>query len=215
MRTLHNLRRGFRLVWASARILFNTSDEKALFLLGDTLAEMEPFRVLVESLKREPSLERQIATRAPLLAPDLDVLHDLPERTLGHAYAKHFSENKIQPYKRLALTSPTEAEYVRERIREVHDFVHVHLGRGVSVLDEIAVLGYVVAQVPSPTSTLLALGALARTLFVAPRDLPQALALFTEYHQRGRAETNFLLVPWEDLLHEELPMNLQRDGSLA
>jgi ubiquinone biosynthesis protein Coq4 len=77
---------------------------------------------------------------------DLRELADMPSRTLGHAYGTHMLQNGLSPdfYERTDTTS--DPDYIRNRIYQTHDIVHVLCGYTTSTLDESGVTGFYFGQ---------------------------------------------------------------------
>ncbi|NJN23330.1 MAG: hypothetical protein HC810_01565 [Acaryochloridaceae cyanobacterium RL_2_7] len=80
-------------------------------------------------------------------AVDLEALRQLPEGTLGHAYAQHMQENGIYP---LVISPDLQAEAHQDpfalRYTATHDIFHVLLGFDTSYAGEMGVFAFTVAQ---------------------------------------------------------------------
>ena len=77
---------------------------------------------------------------------DLRELADMPPGTLGHAYGTHMLENGLQLDFYEAIESTSDATYIRNRIYQTHDIVHVLCGYTTSTLDESGVTGFYFGQ---------------------------------------------------------------------
>lgn len=86
-----------------------------------------------------------LAGYAPAI--DLEALSQLPEGTLGHAYARHMQKNKIHPL----VISPDLQEDAKQdpfalRYTATHDMFHILLEFDTSYAGEMGVLAFTVAQ---------------------------------------------------------------------
>ena len=59
---------------------------------------------------------------------NLRELAGLPLGTLGHAYGTHMLENNLSPDFYESLESTSDAAYIRNRLYQTHDIVHVLCG---------------------------------------------------------------------------------------
>ncbi|MGB7413010.1 MAG: Coq4 family protein [Thermosynechococcaceae cyanobacterium] len=78
---------------------------------------------------------------------DLEALSQLPEGTLGHAYAQHMLKNGIHP---LVISSDLQAEANQDpfalRYTATHDMFHILLGFDTSYAGEMGVAAFTAAQ---------------------------------------------------------------------
>ncbi|MEO8705410.1 MAG: Coq4 family protein [Kofleriaceae bacterium] len=128
---------------------------------------------------------------------DLAALAQLPEGTLGRAYAEFLSSRGLSPD--VFQDAPKEVPdprmaYVIQRIRQTHDLWHVVTGYNTDAASEVALQAFTFAQVRAPSSAILAvLGTMraARTKPDLPRDVVRAFRL-------GRRAKALPVFPWED-----------------
>jgi ubiquinone biosynthesis protein COQ4 len=95
---------------------------------------------------------RQILVEKPLISTDalqIDALSELPEDTLGGAYARFMRHHGFSPDDRglVRFIEDPEMAYVMARYRQVHDFWHVLCGLPISVRGELALKLFEFAQV--------------------------------------------------------------------
>ena len=120
--------------------------------MGRHLMENPRFSALVEEGWRPPT------TR-------LDQLLAMPEESLGHVYAQQLSCQGLDPENTLDHSEITStASYIKHRMRETHDIIHVLTGFGVDAPGEMGVLAFGLAQNRHPISVLLILGTLLKAL---------------------------------------------------
>ncbi len=154
---------------------------------------------------------RELLTTRPVLegsSIDLPALARLPERTLGHDFARYFEVNKIRPFE-----SPYEVrndvDYLSKRYRETHDIAHVLTGYDTDVLGEMQLQAFMVGNLGIRTGLLI----LAYSLF---RGVP-GLSLFAYFrklraaYRRGAGSAQLIRMRYErywatpvDALREQL-----------
>jgi ubiquinone biosynthesis protein Coq4 len=128
---------------------------------------------------------------------DLDAFEQLPEGTLGHAYAKFMMAHDLTPN---VFDGPPEdvrderAAYVIQRMRQTHDLWHVVTHCETDPAGEIALQAFTFAQVKAPSSAILAAVGTLRSLRHTREVLRDAHALY----RRGLAAQPLVLFPWED-----------------
>jgi ubiquinone biosynthesis protein COQ4 len=143
-------------------------------------------------------------------APEADLSHlrALADGTVGREYARHLDSNGLDPvfYPERKLT--TELDYIIMRGREVHDIWHVLAGYGTSVIDELALQAFTLAQLDSQISgVVLASGIMHFTRFDSGR-LGEVLERIEEGHARGRDSGCLIGVAWEE--RWEMPLEEAR-----
>lgn len=118
----------------------------AIFGLVDAMNTPAQLARMRAHLGRHPRAAAALA--APFhLAIDVDALGGLPHGTLGRAFADFVRQEAIDP---AVLTDRAlgQAAWIPVHLLEVHDVWHVVLGLGTSVLDEVELLSFMLAQLP-------------------------------------------------------------------
>ena len=77
---------------------------------------------------------------------DLTELANLAEGTLGRVYSTHMLEHNLRPDFYEAIESTSDVTYIRNRLYQTHDIVHVLCGYTTSTLDETGVTGFYFGQ---------------------------------------------------------------------
>src|SRR5205814_3777380 len=127
---------------------------------------------------------------------DLDALAQLPEGTLGRAYADFLRSRGLSPD---VFEAPPElrdprAAYVVQRLRQTHDLWHVVTGYATEPSSEVALQAFTFAQVRAPSSLLLAIAGTLRGTRMKPTLARDVLAGF----RTGRRAERLATFPWED-----------------
>lgn len=138
------------------------------------------------------------ALAAPFhLGIDVDALSRLPPGTLGRAFADFVRQEGIDP---AVLTDRAlgQAAWIPVHLLEVHDVWHVVLGLGTSVVDEVELLSFMLAQLPETRMAPFAIAtALVRGALGHP-GLPPARVLdaIRRGAETGRNADLFFGVDW-------------------
>lgn len=128
---------------------------------------------------------------------DLDAFLQLPEGTLGHAYATFMRAHGLTPH---VFDGPPEevrderAAYVIQRMRQTHDLWHVVTNADTDPAGEIALQAFTFAQLRAPSAALLAAFGTLRSLPFTRQVLRDAIALY----RVGAQAAPFAVFPWED-----------------
>ena len=153
----------------------------------------------------------------PVLS-DLASLRALPEGTLGREYAR-FMENEelsMAAFAEASLASMSERDYadprawtLAQRMRDMHDLIHVVSGYGRDLLGEMAVLSFSSARRGRGENYRLScVLRLARWRFVRS-GRPDAARVLQDAELRGARAALLPAVEWESLL--PLPLELVRE----
>ena len=180
-------------------LLRDPDDTAQVFLMG--IALNGPFVPrLCERIASSPQgarlLEEQPAIDSKTV--DFDRLRTLDASTLGGAYARYLSDNRLDPDLFQAPPGlPAPVSFIAQRIRQTHDIWHVLTGYSPDVPGELALQGFTFAQLRMPSPFLIAtLGTMAK----APRE---ARRVFDGY-RRGAAATFLPVIRFEDHWDEPL-----------
>jgi len=104
-------------------------------------------RLAQEKLWRTSEYTRQALEERYEPAPyDLEELARLPADSLGGAYARHMIACNLTPAFYESVAATTDSLFVRKRLFETHDIMHVLLGYSTSVLDETGITGFYFGQ---------------------------------------------------------------------
>lgn len=160
-------------------------------------------------LMRTTSGKELVQNRAsyPAIFTDYDRLHTLPDGTFGREYVRQLDDRGIHPVGVVEATVPAyegidfspDHEYVRDRLRDIHDIFHALTGYGIDMNGEGALAAFTFAQTGNKGWGMLALINLL-TGFSTGR-LDGARVLLKGY-LRGRG-ARFILAEndWDRLFH--------------
>lgn len=130
-------------------------------------------------------------TGYPEIFTDYDRLRGLPEGTLGHEYVRQLDERSIHPVEITKSTVPAyegiefspEHEYVRDRLREMHDVFHALTGYGIDLNGEGGLAAFTFAQTGNKGWAMLTLLNLLTGLSTGRTD---GLGVMLKGYLRGR-----------------------------
>jgi ubiquinone biosynthesis protein COQ4 len=156
----------------------------------------------------------------PVLS-DLESLQALPDGSLGREYARFMDGEKlsITDFAQASLASMNELDYrdrrgwtLAQRLRDMHDLIHVVSGYGRDLLGEMAVLSFSSGGRERRENYRLAfILRLARWKFVRA-GRPDAATVLRNAAQRGAGAAFLPAVEWERLLPLPLPVVRERLG---
>lgn len=112
--------------------------------LAHAASDPQSLQTMVEYLRQTPIGEQAFHERPRLQTIDLHQLQQLPPETLGYAYAQHMQENNLKPI--LAGDAHSDSDFLQVHITETHDIWHVLTGSDTSILGEIQLEAFYVAQ---------------------------------------------------------------------
>lgn len=139
-----------------------------------------------------------------MIASQVQHAWDMPENTLGGAYAKFMGDRNFSPDDRppVRFLESEELAYVAQRAREVHDFWHVLFNCPTTVVGELALKMVEFQQTLLPMCFLSVSGASWR---LKPE---QRAVLFGHYGpwamRAGRSARDLMCIYYEKHLDEDL-----------
>lgn len=129
---------------------------------------------------------------------DLEYLKSLPAGTLGAEYAAFLTTNGLDPkfYPDFPVTDIYT--FLATRSQKTHDLMHVVLGLGTSVTDEIALQGFNVAQgmITYPAAIVAVL--LLNQLVHDQASIATTFERLARAYRSGREARFFSAFPWEN-----------------
>jgi ubiquinone biosynthesis protein COQ4 len=161
------------------------------------------YRRLLSEFARTPAGRRLLARRPELSSRhvDYDRLRQLPEATLGGAYARHLDRNGITADYQAAEThhvDDPEMAYLMRRFRQTHDVWHALLGIGITGHEEVLIHWFSFGQLRLPVSALIMVFGSMKHLLLERRWRAVRHSMIEAY-RAGRDAAQLLPVVWEDL----------------
>lgn len=142
---------------------------------------------------------------------DLDHLRSLPDDTLGRQYARFMDENAIDivSFAEASLRHMAREDYATEeawtlanRLRDIHEIVHVLSGYGTDELGEMGELAFNLREDPRPNATRLAIR--VNIASFRRRGHDHAEDVIRRAFERGRRVGLMVGADWEAMLDRRL-----------
>lgn len=197
-----------RALKALRKLLADPNDTAQVFTIIESLAGRSQLR-LYERFLTEPEGQRLLAERPQILdrLADRAYLESLPEGSLGRAYLAFLDRENITAEglvqaslegQSLEFERESDAEYIRNRLRDTHDLWHAVTGYEGDVLGELALLAFSTAQTRNRGIDLIVISGALRSgkAEVAKRTLAA--------YRDGRRAAWLPTVYWEELLPDPL-----------
>lgn len=190
--------RWWRALGALARVLSNPEDTEQVLVFSNYMnagSSRDRLDRFYDDPRGQRLYDEQRAIDSHTI--DLDALAQLPEGTLGHAYATFMKTHGLTP--NVFDGTPEEihephAAYAMQRMRQTHDLWHVVTNAETDPAGEIALQAFTYAQVRAPSSAILAATGTLRTLRHTRAIVPDVLEMI----RRGRKADKLAVFPWED-----------------
>lgn len=186
-----------RVAIRALKVLEKRADDGVAAPLFNAALDGDTFGRLVQELAKTEEGRELLSTRPALQGSDVDLeaLGALPEGTVGHAFARYFAENGIQPFE-----SPYEVrndvDYLVKRYRETHDLVHILTGYRTDALGEMEVQAFVIGNLGLRSAGVI----LAFAAVLMPHGLPPIWKYadrLRDAHRRGKQAKRVVTLRYE------------------
>lgn len=184
-------------------LLFNRKNLKPVYRGLRYFLEHESYQITLKILNSDPKTKELIDTRY-MADHEVDwaYLKSLPEESLGFQFAKFMNNPDVTPIEKLpengSNISP-EIDYLRQRIRIVHDIHHVVCGYPADEMGEMGISAFYVAQINSPlNSVLLGIGLIICTI-KSPTRLHELMETIAQGWYLGKKTPNIFGIKWEEM----------------
>jgi ubiquinone biosynthesis protein COQ4 len=152
--------RKIRGILAWLRLIRHPDQFSKVFEMADGIIDPVVLLELVHAFGAHPDGARALEQRPTLGSLDLEVLRNLPDGTLGRAYADHMTTNRLDHAALPAHYAKDPSLYVRAHLYESHDIWHVVTGFKTDVNGELGLQAFNMAQYPSRVAAWLIAGGL-------------------------------------------------------
>ncbi len=193
----------FFLITGGVILIFNRKNYKPIYRGFRYFMEHESYQITLRRLREDPDTRALVESRYRQGLPvDWGKLRTLPENTLGFQFARFMNHPEVTPLDRLpeARTeiSP-EIDYLRQRIRLIHDIHHVVCGFPADELGEMGISAFYVAQINSPLNSMLLAFGLIKCTIKMPARLPELMQEIVKGWSMGLRAKNLFGIKWEEL----------------
>ncbi len=170
-----------------------------VFTVADSLVNDEILADLTRSFAEDPRGARALITRPRIGKIDLAELRQLPEGTLGRAYAEHMIANGLDPTAIPTLASDDPYSFVRAHLYEAHDVWHAVTGFKTDVAGELGLQAFGLAQFPSRLGALLIAGGLLHALLTNFDDRDARMTEIARGWILGKRAEKLFGVAWGEM----------------
>lgn len=207
-------RNNLRSVYAAFMLGRRPDQVKYVFMMGDSqdnIAEGARSRGEISDPFADAGLERLWQSRFRAPSYEVDDLLQLPEGTLGGAYARHMKSRGLRPDFFEDVPPRHRMHFLRLRLRQTHDIWHVLSGFDTDEFGEVGLQGFYFAQFTNGQSALILASAMLKSVLRGRfGDLEKHLDAFCEGYRNGRNAASLLAVEWEGMWGEDLAAVRQR-----
>jgi ubiquinone biosynthesis protein COQ4 len=193
-----------RATLAIIRLNKNPERTDLVFTLASSLYNLGKFQELHRILHANPKALKVIEEKKLLEGFSLQELAKLPSGTLGHVYAHHMITQNLNPDFYPRPDKITDETYVLLRVRQTHDLWHVVTGFDTSVLGEIGLQSFMLAQIGSPVSILIVGSSILRCLFKNQERLFPLMDVVSKGWGMGREAQVLFPYDWEQAWNKDL-----------
>ena len=190
-----------------SKLLLNKEDISPIFK-GRSFTRHKSFQVSLKTFWDDPGTAQLLQERyLSETAYDLEALRQLPNGSLGQAFAEHMIayQLKIVFYPPLENTEDDDIAYLRRRARQTHDIHHVVLGFPAIDSGEMAISAFYLAQHNVPLSALLIGFGFLYAILREPERIDELMASIQLGWSIGKRAHKLMGVRWED--HWETPID--------
>lgn len=156
---------------------------------------------------------------------DLETLAQLPEDTLGGAFARHMIKNQLDPAFYEDVEATNDSLYARQRLYQTHDILHCLLGYSTSVLGETGITGFYFGQQdryhPEGGGALMIHSVIQQSAvflnraLTDPEDARLQIRAFIEGYNRGYTAKPFLSCRLEEMWEQPIAEVREQLGIVA
>ena len=154
-----------KMVTSLAGFLKQPDSLESVFAVANSLQGSPLAEQMVTYLTNKPQFKALLDEGWRPQAIDLAELQKLPDGSLGKCYANQLIQLGLTPEVLIdAAPITTTSEFIRHRIGETHDIIHVLTGFGIDGCGEIGLQGFNLAQTRSALAVMLIFGSMISTL---------------------------------------------------
>ena len=166
--------------------------------LVDNFIDSDAMAVCVDRFRALPGGRDLLEQRYPPFQPNVDELLQLPEGSLGHAYAAMISNLHYDPDFFRPRDTSTDALWLTQRIATTHDIHHVIAGFNTQPAGESGVLAITATQIGFPAYVLLNLLATFKAVRLKPNDLEAISSGIAHGNRIGLEAAPLVTQKWEE-----------------
>jgi ubiquinone biosynthesis protein COQ4 len=179
-------------------LLKDPSQTESVYDVEDGLRHTKATELAVEFVKSKPEVAELFQERYLAPSVNLDALLQLPEASLGYAYATYIKDAGFDPNFYRLVKVEDDISYFLLRMRQTHDIWHIVAGFSTDVFGELGLKAFELAQTHRTMSAVLIAGGLLSTLFKQPEQLDKLLEQIAIGYRLGAKAKPFFAKKWEE-----------------
>lgn len=179
-------------------LVLDPSKTESVYDLEDGLRHRRATTLAVEFVQQQPDVAEIFRDRYLADPPDLEQLAQLPEGSLGRAYADYLRDSGFEADFYRSLTVEDDVSYFLLRMRQTHDIWHLVAGFHTDVPGELGLKAFELAQTRRPLSAVLLSGGVLSAVFKAPETIGPLLEQIAIGYRLGSTARPFLAQRWEE-----------------
>jgi ubiquinone biosynthesis protein Coq4 len=183
--------------------------------LVDNFIDSEAMGVCVARFRALPGGAEMLDQRYPPFQPDLAALEQLPEGSLGRAYAGMIRKLNYDPEFFRPRDTSTDALWLTQRIATTHDIHHVIADFNTQPAGESGVLAITATQIGFPAYVLLNLLATFKAVRLQPSELEAISHAIAHGNRIGLQAAPLVTQKWEEGWHKSLARWRQELGVIV
>ena len=193
----------FFIVVGGIVLIFKRNNYKPIYKGVRYFLQHESYQISLRTLMNDPQTKELIDSRYREGIPvNWNELKALPPQTLGYEFAKFMNNPDVTPINKLPESRDKinpELDYLRARIRLIHDIHHVVCGYGADEIGEMGISAFYIAQINSPLNSMILAFGLIKCTLKSPARLPELMNMLTHGWQMGLTTPNLFGVKWEEM----------------
>jgi len=190
-------------VYHMVRLVINPNDNvKSLLFIGDTITQTKASKEAVRLIFSNDLIFSMYKSKLGLKQLRLTDLMKYGENSFGRDVFKFYKDRKLQVYSMKDPKNLTPEVYVSERIRKIHDMLHVVLGYDTDLIGEAKVNAFVSNNLRMPMSFLIVFGIFIKYFLKKPFHLQQLIDELLIGWNAGERYKNVLSIDWDAYLEK-------------
>ncbi len=179
-------------------LLRDPTQTESVYDVEDGLRNTKATELAIEFVKSKPEVATIFQERYLAPSVNLEALLELPQESLGYAYASYIKEAGFDPNFYRLVKVEDDISYFLLRMRQTHDIWHIVAGFSTDVFGELGLKAFELAQTHRTMSAVLIAGGLLSTLFKHPEQLDNLLEQIASGYRLGAKAKPFFASKWEE-----------------
>lgn len=191
------------LIFGLITLIFQRNNLKPVYRGLRYFLEHKSYQQTLQVLRNDPATSILIAERYhEFYQVPWNELALLPSGTLGRDFYEFMSHPEVTPLEKLpesAVEITPEIDYIRRRIRLIHDIHHVLTGHPSDELGEMGISAFYVAQIWSPLNAVLLAVGLIKCTIKCPERMHELMDTIVDGYAMGKRTENLFGQKYEEL----------------